>query len=116
MNCFLPAKDATWNVKGRVILVAWFGGHPGHTQTPWHATWPAPMANICITCGAPLLLLGGRSVLFIMRAIQLFQHVLPYPTEPALRIFQPTCLANDHKFLITTFRSLGLRAVSPAVG
>lgn len=31
-----------------------------------------------------------------MTAGRLFQHALPHPTVPALRILQPTGLANDH--------------------
>lgn len=105
----------TWRAKWSWWLVC--GGHPGYHADTLACSLRRPQRrNICRACGTPLLLFGGGcSVLFIMTAVQVFHRILPQPTTSVLGILQPTCLANDHKFLITTFRSLGQKAVSPVL-
>lgn len=79
-------------------------------QTPRQAACDCPpWWNTCRASGGPLLLFGGA------QSCLSFHCILPHPTAPSLGILKPTCLANDHKFLITTFRSLGQRTVSPVL-
>lgn len=112
-NSFLPAKDVIWDMESKVILVACL----------WRASWlscrhpdvqleAAQMVVYMPSMRRPSAVLWRCSVLFIMTAVEVFHCILPHPTTPVLGILQPTGLANDHKFLITTFRSLAQKAVS----
>lgn len=97
-NSFLPARDATWNMRSKATLVA----------RVWRTLWPSFMWD-------PELFGGRRSPLSLLTAGPLFSTLSLTPAVPAPRILQPTCLANDHKFLLTTFGSLEQKVESPAV-